>query len=614
MAKASGKTILFIVDEADVALETAAALGRGGYTALVAESAQTALSEIRDFGKVDLALLDLGLGNGRDADGTAEAISREFDVPIVFLFDPAWPGACEVRNRFPAYGYVARGCPETAMLATICTALRFFDTERVSFRRARKLEAANRKLVYREAEFRSLFDAVPAGVGMLKNRRFLKVNAAMCELFGYSEDELLGRTTRILYLTEEEYRRIGVVLYNDLKGRNRSIVTTKLKKKDGSPVDVLIGASSLIASGDEAGSKEVATVVVDISDLKRMEAELRETRDFLYKSQVIGRSGSFVLSVSSDDVERETWRGSPMMDTILGIGPEYPRTFKAWLDLIVQRETIKAEFAKANQDRRSESDLLYQIIRSDDGQERWIHSQDQLQFDAVGNPVYRVGTIQDITEQMNVQKDLDAALHQQETLFRELQHRVKNSFALISGILSLESGRATDETTCELLDQIRDRVVSLASLYDLLFQSHKMTTVSLDSYIRSVLESLSSSFMERMGRIRLEDRLQVVEVATRNSAAWGLVVNELVTNALKYAFPDERSGTIWIDLRIEGPDVVLLVSDDGVELPDGFVLGDSTGLGLNLVSMMAEQLGGTLEFSGGNVKTFRVRAPKNAPR
>jgi len=388
-----------------------------------------------------------------------------------------------------------------------------------------------------------------------------------------------------------------------------STIATKLQKKDGSLIDVLIGASPLDPSGEDPAAG-VASVVVDISDLKRMEAELRETQDFLYKSQEIGMVGSYVLSVGQSDSSLETWRGTPMLEKIFGIDQNYPHTGKGWLDLIVQRDQIKNTFEKMNRDRTPVSDVLYQIIRRNDGAVRWMHGLGRLEFDGQGIPVRRVGTIQDITEQMNIQNDLDAALHEQETLFLELQHRVKNSFALIAGIVGLEAGRAIEEKTQEILEQLKDRILSLASLYDLLFRSHNTTTVCLDVYFHSILESLGMSFTEGMGRIRFVESMESIEVSTKNSTAWGLILNELVTNALKYAFPDGRSGTITINLRAVGEDIVLSVSDDGVSMPVGFNIAAAGGLGLDLTSMMAEQLKGSLDLFEGSVKTFSVRAPK----
>jgi two-component sensor histidine kinase len=197
--------------------------------------------------------------------------------------------------------------------------------------------------------------------------------------------------------------------------------------------------------------------------------------------------------------------------------------------------------------------------------------------------------------------DLERAYDEKAVLLRELQHRVKNSISVIAGLVSLESSHVQDARFTALLEGLQDRIGAIGALYDQLFQSGETEYVELDVYLTAVAESLFSGQAADDRGIALELELERVRIDAKRAVPLGLIANELLTDSLKYAFPDGRNGKIRLSMRREEADFVLEVRDDGVGLPADFAVGASAGLGLVLVEMLAQQVGGTLSVESGNL-------------
>lgn len=258
------KTILIVEDEAIIALAEATMLKKNGYSVFTAYSGSSAVERISREGTIDLVLMDIDLGSGMDGTEAAGRILEEKKLPLLFLSSHTEPEIVEKTERISSYGYVTKNSGETVLVASIKMAFRLFEANRKleeAIEAQKRIEVALRKS---EAEFRSLFEAAPAGVGMLKNRLFTKVNDMMCETFGYAEAEMIGKGTRILYADDEEYERVGRELYGELRSHRRAMIETRLRKKDGTVIKVLVGASAL-DPGAADPIESVATVLFDLS-------------------------------------------------------------------------------------------------------------------------------------------------------------------------------------------------------------------------------------------------------------------------------------------------------------------------------------------------------------
>jgi PAS domain S-box-containing protein len=222
---------------------------------------------------------------------------------------------------------------------------------------------------------------------------------------------------------------------------------------------------------------------------------------------------------------------------------------------------------------------------------------------------YFTGIGIDISERRQTEEALGNAVREKEALLQELQHRMKNSLAIITGIIELEAVRTKNAGEKTVLNNLRGRIDSLTNLYTLLFQTNTVTEVALDDYIHSIVSSLTASYMDSMNTIRIERQCDPLTVSVKNATAWGLIANELLTNALKYAFPGDGTGLIRILLKTSDGEASLSVSDNGAGPPPDFDIDRPAGFGLLLVNMLTKQLGGVLSFTRGAENVFTIRAP-----
>jgi two-component sensor histidine kinase len=174
-----------------------------------------------------------------------------------------------------------------------------------------------------------------------------------------------------------------------------------------------------------------------------------------------------------------------------------------------------------------------------------------------------------------------------------------NSFGMMRSLISLEAARTAEPGQAGTLAKLRDRVSVLSSLYEQLDGSSGDGVVRLDEYLRKLAEDLLAGYGAESRGVSLEVEAEGVVVDMRRAVPLGLIVNELITDSLKHAFPAGRAGRVRLELHRsggEGSEVRLRVSDDGVGLPEGFAIGSAEGFGLNLVEILRSQIGATLEI------------------
>jgi two-component sensor histidine kinase len=203
-----------------------------------------------------------------------------------------------------------------------------------------------------------------------------------------------------------------------------------------------------------------------------------------------------------------------------------------------------------------------------------------------------LASIVDITDRREAREQLEASLREKETLLRELHHRAKNNLQLIASLLDL----ASTSPGPDVLAECRDRINSIALVHEKLYQSGTFARIALDEYLRSLGEQVTHAW-QRPAASAVQVTIEADEISLPLDAAipCGLVVNELLTNAFKHAFPGDRRGRVQVRVERSGQRIALSVADDGVGIPPG---GPQRAghIGLELVHALARQLRGTLEF------------------
>lgn len=231
-----------------------------------------------------------------------------------------------------------------------------------------------------------------------------------------------------------------------------------------------------------------------------------------------------------------------------------------------------------------------------DGKVRYCEWYNSVLFDAAGQMQSVMSLVLDVTEREEAEMALQASLHEKEALLKEIHHRVKNNMQVISSLVSLQAGTLDNPALRAQFDDLRDRVRSMALVHERLYQTEGLASVDFAEYTRNLLGYLWRAHGDAAAHVRLVQELQPVLLSVETAVPCGLILNELVTNALKHAFRNREEGTITVRLHTGADgEVCLCIGDNGVGLPAGLDWRHTPSLGLHLVQVLATQLDGAVE-------------------
>jgi two-component sensor histidine kinase/HAMP domain-containing protein len=213
----------------------------------------------------------------------------------------------------------------------------------------------------------------------------------------------------------------------------------------------------------------------------------------------------------------------------------------------------------------------------------------------------------EIAERKKAEFQIRKSLKEKEVLLKEIHHRVKNNLQVISSLLYLQSKKILHLPALDMFLESQNRIRSMALIHEKLYQSEDFYNIDFSEYIRNLIGHLSNTYGAKLKNVDVRVTVENVMLSIDKGIPCGLIINELVTNALKYAFPDGRKGGIAIDIQTD-PDrqVTLSVTDDGIGLPSQLNLEKSETLGLQLVKSLAQQLKGEIRIERTQGTAFRI--------
>jgi two-component system, sensor histidine kinase PdtaS len=221
-----------------------------------------------------------------------------------------------------------------------------------------------------------------------------------------------------------------------------------------------------------------------------------------------------------------------------------------------------------------------------------------------------LAAVVDISDRKREEERLRAALKEKEVLLGEIHHRVKNNLQIVHSLIDLQSARISDPATLDMLRESQNRIKSMALIHQLLYVSNDFAEVDFAAFLDTLMPTLVSSYAMEPDRFTISIDVTDGQLPLNAAVPCGLIANELISNALKYAFPGSRRGEIKIALARETTNqAVLLVSDDGIGIPEDLVLEDMPTFGLQLVMLLADQLGGELTIQRSMPTRFLLRFP-----
>jgi len=227
-------------------------------------------------------------------------------------------------------------------------------------------------------------------------------------------------------------------------------------------------------------------------------------------------------------------------------------------------------------------------------------------YDNKGNSVGAIETIRDVTDFREAQKKLRKSLDEKEMHLKEIHHRVKNNLMVISSLLELESRYIKDKSLLGVFKESQNRAKSMAYIHERLYRSTDLKRIDFGDYIQSLGEDIYETYVIDPDRIKLNLKVEDVMVDVNTSVPLGLIVNELLTNSMKYAFPGDRSGEIELEFSCSGDEYLLRVADNGVGFPEDVDYKNTSSLGLQLVTSLTEQINGKISLRNKNGTEFKI--------
>ncbi|MFP4152991.1 MAG: PAS domain-containing protein [Alkalispirochaeta sp.] len=303
-----------------------------------------------------------------------------------------------------------------------------------------------------------------------------------------------------------------------------------------------------------------------------------------------------------------------------------PMTRKRWADLCHQEDWQAAGRRMADHLQGASEYFSAELrMRHKVGDWRWVFAKGQvLERDAVGKPVRMMGTLTDITEVKEEERDLrqdaeehDVAIHRRDLLMREMHHRVKNDLNLIRSLFSLQASSVQDRVTRRLLTEAGHRVNAIARIYENLYAGGDLQAVQVKALTESILTDLRAGVFD--GEVVVESDIEDLTLPQGDSISYGIVLNELVTNALKYAQPADGPLRLGVFVRNDGDNrLALTVTDNGQGYAPEVLAGGHAGFGTMVVHALTEQAGGHIELSNDDgaraTAVFRLNTPGERDR
>ncbi|MDH4164485.1 MAG: PAS domain S-box protein [Nitrospirota bacterium] len=446
-----------------------------------------------------------------------------------------------------------------------------------------------------EARYRQLFEQSPNGVLLVdfETGKALEANEVAARQLGYTPEEFSGLTIsdyEVIEKPEETARRL-----EKIQREGGDDFDTLHRTKSGEIRNVHVSVKAL-----ELGGRTLAyTIFQDVTD--RMQAEQRYRRimqtaiDGFWATDLSGRvvdvndafcrmtgySRDELLQMSIPDVE----------------AVENPEETARHIETVIAQGHDRFETKHRRKDGTIyDVEINVQTTRDEGG--RFI------------------AFVQDITKRKRDADAISASLREKETLLREIHHRVKNNLQIISSLLYFQSKKVADPSGLAALREGQDRLKSMILVHEKLYRSQDLARVDFGDYVRSLTDQMLQSYGTVRNRVAVSVQAGDVRLSIEIALPLGMIINELLTNVLKYAFPGGQSGAAFIRVAEDHRRLTVEVRDQGAGLPPGTDVDNPSTFGLQLVRNLARQLGGTISFerSGGTIVTIDIPLDKETDR
>jgi PAS domain S-box-containing protein len=457
----------------------------------------------------------------------------------------------------------------------------------------------------------------PISISTLAEGRYIDVNDSFLSFFGYSRQEVIGSTSVELGLWINPEGRDRVKQLLQTQGAIRNIEFDYRTKSN--EIKTLLLSAEIVEVGEHAC---ILCLGKDITERKQVEATLKNSEAKL--RNILSTAGAVIARFRLYPDRNWTYEYfSSGTEVIFGYTPQELQTNQnLWLSSIhpEDAETIIPQiFDDILAGRKTKAEFRFQ---RKDGTWRWI-SDTLVPCRDESADCWNVTCVEvDITERKRAEEALresearlKTSLQEKEVLLKEVHHRVKNNLQIVYSLLDLQSQNIRDPQMSERFQESQNRIRAMALIHEKLYQSNSLAQVDLAEYSQSLAACLIQTYAVNSDNITLQLEVESLILSFDTVIPYGLILNELVSNALKHAFPRNTSGTIWIKLKALPPAACneqvsqfeLVVGNDGVPLPEIPNFSRAKTLGFQLVNVLVQQLQGEIEVEQGKGTEFKFR-------
>ncbi len=435
-----------------------------------------------------------------------------------------------------------------------------------------------------------------------------QINRKGSEVFDYDEKELLGKNWFDLFVPPEDRGLLKKKYRSIMEGRlpYNPIYEEDLLKRDGSRVRIAWRAVPLY---DDFGKIEANLCSgIDVTELRNKDQELKRIMIRSQAAESLAKIGYWEI-----DVVNNSFFWSDANYRLLGFEPgEIVPSPELFISLVDKDDvdSLEKDFNRSVKE-RTEFVNNYRIHVGDEI--KYIRDWAHHFYDDAGNHVVTTGLSQDITEQVESSEKLRKSLEEKNALLRELYHRTKNNMQVISAMLSLKAGEEEDIRVSAVFMEVERKIRAMALAHEKLYKSEDLSHIDFKEYFNDLVELLKSSHDIGKRNIEIVQNVEDIEGLLDIAIPCGLIVNELITNAVKYAFPGGRGGVIGITMNKDSDGYIILsVADNGIGMDEEKVSGDSGSLGIRTINALGEgQLRGTVSWNVENGVRCTVKFDSN---
>ena len=430
------------------------------------------------------------------------------------------------------------------------------------------------------------------------------MNESMLHALKYAADEVVGKDYKTSFVPERDQEVLTSVFENLIKSHEPTLGENRVLTRDGRELLVEWRGKSIL---DEHGKFEYFFGMgIDITERKRAEGALKKSEQMF---RLIAENMYDMIRLV--DTQGTNLYSSPSHKAVLGYSPE-ERVGKSSFEVVHpdDMEKVQKIFAEAFAEAFVESKpaRVEYRTRHADGHYIWLETIGNFIYDDSGQITGGVLSSRDITNRKHAEEEIKRSLREKETLLAEIHHRVKNNMQIISSLLSLQSKDIEDERALSLIKNCEDRIRSMSLVHEKLYLSEDLSSIDFHDYMKDLSARLFQVHRVDSRVLSFSSQIKDVSFNIETAIPLGLIINELISNALKHAFPEGKKGSIAVELTQDKKreEYILTVTDDGIGFPEVTDYRNTETFGLQLVDMLTEQFHGTMELDRTKGTSFRI--------